>query len=272
MKECLMDDKIITLKLSEAQRGLLLKHQTEFADPELVRLFSIVLKKDDTYEIHLTVEQLEELCDEVSAIANHKKNRKAQNKLDELVDYIDGYIPDPEEEFREEYSKFSKNVGNVYVLKVALEQAKKIWRRIAIRSGQTLHDLHDTIYKAFDRDDEHLYSFYFPTIPAKSRTHNVMQTAKEYTHPYSFDGSPMFDEEKSNAAKTSIESLKLTEKQKFYYLFDFGDSWWHEITVEQVDGNTDEGNYPRIIETKGDSPPQYQYEDEDEEEEWDEEE
>ena len=264
-----MDEKIIVVKLSEAQRNLLLKHQTEFAEPEVVSLFSIALKKDDTYEIHLTVEQLEELCDEVSAIANHKKNRKAQDKLDDLADYIDGYIPDPDEEFREEYSKYSKNAGNVYIIKVALEQAKKIWRRIAIRSGQTLHDLHDTIYKAFDRDDEHLYSFYFPTIPAKSRTHNVMRTDKEYTHPYSFDGSPMFDEEKSNAAKTSIESLNLFTGQKFYYLFDFGDSWWHEITIEQVDGNADEGEYPRIIEKKGDSPPQYQSEDE---EEWDEDE
>ena len=48
-----MDEKIITLKLSQDQRNLLLKYQTEFADPELVRLCSLALKKDDTYEIHL---------------------------------------------------------------------------------------------------------------------------------------------------------------------------------------------------------------------------
>jgi hypothetical protein len=74
----------------------------------------------------------------------------------------------------------------------------------------------------------------------------------------------MFGEETSNAAVTSIESLKLNEKQKLYYLFDFGDDWWHEISVEQVDGNADEGKYPKIIERKGESPPQYQYEDEEE--------
>ena len=106
-----MDEKIITLKLSQAQRNLLLKHQTEFADPELLALCSISLKKDDTYEINLTVEQLGDLSNELCGIANHQKNRKEQDKLDELSDYVDSYIPDPDEEFREEYSKYSKNVG-----------------------------------------------------------------------------------------------------------------------------------------------------------------
>jgi len=33
--------------------------------------------------------------------------------------------------------------------------------------------------------------------------------------------------------------------------------WWHEITVEQTDAADDKGRYPRIVERKGDSPPQY---------------
>ena len=50
---------------------------------------------------------------------------------------------------------------SVFVFKVALYDAKKIWHRIAIRGDQTLHDLHGAIYDAFHHDDVHLYSFYF---------------------------------------------------------------------------------------------------------------
>jgi hypothetical protein len=41
------------------------------------------------------------------------------------------------------------------------------------------------------------------------------------------------------------------------YLFDFGDEWWHDIAVEATDGQPDHRKYPRIIERRGDSPPQY---------------
>lgn len=41
------------------------------------------------------------------------------------------------------------------------------------------------------------------------------------------------------------------------YLFDFGDEWWHEITVEQIDAKPEEGGYPRVLEEHGQSPPQY---------------
>lgn len=254
----------IAIPLSESQRNSLLQYQVEFFDLDLSRVLSLALKKEDGYEIYLTNDQVIDLHGELSAVANHKKNRKIQRELDKLCDHFEEYISDfdLDDEGESEFSKYSKNEGNVYVLKVALEQAKKIWRKIAIRSGQTLHNLHDTIYDAFDRDDQHMYSFYFPTASDKSRTRKVMRNAKEYTHPFGVEDSGIFESEASNAAMTSIQSLNLKEKQKFYYLFDFGDSWWHEITVEEIDGNADEGKYPRIIKKKGDSPPQYEYEDE----------
>jgi hypothetical protein len=66
-----------------------------------------------------------------------------------------------------------------------------------------------------------------------------------------------------DAVRTSVESLRLTPKQQLYYLFDFGDSWWHIITVEDTEGKADDREYPRIIERKGKSPAQYEYPDED---------
>jgi len=37
----------------------------------------------------------------------------------------------------------------------------------------------------------------------------------------------------------------------------YGDEWWHEITVEDVDAPVTEGKYPRVVEKHGKSPPQY---------------
>jgi hypothetical protein len=146
---------------------------------------------------------------------------------------------------------------NIYVFKVALFYAKRIYRRIAIREDQTLNDLHQAIYEAFDRYYEHLYSFYFPFRPTQSK--HIIRQSPQVTHPQHYrhtHGDSGFDNDIGDASKKSIASLSLVPKQKFYYLFDFGDKWWHEITFEKIVEN-DGGEYPRILMKKGESPPQY---------------
>jgi len=120
-----------------------------------------------------------------------------------------------------------------YLLKVSLRGAPAIWRRIAIRGDQTLDDLHATIFHAFDRFDEHLYSFYFPK--AGSRGKRDRRMALEYTHPAAVEDDDAFGSKAGNAARTKIGSLLLRPGQRFDYLFDFGDSWEHEVLVEEVD-------------------------------------
>ena len=146
--------------------------------------------------------------------------------------------------------------ATVFVLKVALQAQKKVWRRIALRSDHTLDDFHECIFDAFDRYDEHLYSFYLPPEGAKGRS--AMRGAVEYTSPIMLEegGSPGWYEA-YDASQTTIGSLNLTPGRKLPYLFDFGDDWWHEITVEQIDGTPDNGEYPRVVERRGESPPQY---------------
>jgi hypothetical protein len=144
---------------------------------------------------------------------------------------------------------------SVIVFKVALQGNKRIWRRIAARSDQTLDDLHEAIYDAFDRDDEHLYSFYFPPPGARGRA--ALRQADEYTHPFNAEEGDVFGGELNNAAEARLGSLGLTVGQRILYLFDFGDSWWHEVTVESVGGPVEAGEYPRLVERHGESPPQY---------------
>ncbi len=145
--------------------------------------------------------------------------------------------------------------NRVFVFKVALSDRKDVWRRIAVRANQTLDDLHEAIFVAFDRDDEHLYSFYFPKPGTKGR--NRLRDAVEYSHPYMSEEPDPFGEVPRNAAEAKLSSLDLKPRQVFLYLFDFGDNWWHEITVEQIDGQPDKGEYPRLLESHGQSPPQY---------------
>ena len=138
-----------------------------------------------------------------------------------------------------------------------------IWRKIEIRGGHTLNDLHQIIFEAFDRDDEHLYSFYIPPTTLKSKNkRSMLKTTVEYTHPFNAEES--FGNETINAEENPIESLNLLKGHRFLYLFDFGDEWWHEITVEQIESMRVEDSCPMIIEKNGNSPPQYEWDDEDE--------
>jgi len=147
--------------------------------------------------------------------------------------------------------------ATAYVFNVALTDSKKIWRRIAIRSDQTLDDLHAIIFTAFDRFEEHLYSFY-RTAPWLRRRGDVGDDV-EYTSPNMIEAADPFDgHEVHDASKTNIGSLGLKAGDTLHYLFDFGDSWQHELTVEAVGQPLEpKRRYPSMMEKHGQSPPQY---------------
>ena len=146
----------------------------------------------------------------------------------------------------------------IFIFKVALAGRKSIWRKIALRGDDTLDDLHEMIFDAFDRDDEHLYSFYFPRPGGKTSSRLRMRDGVEYACPHMAPmADPFYDFNALNAAETKLAELKLRPKQVFYYLFDYGDEWWHEITVEDVDAPAAKDKYPCVVESRGKSPPQY---------------
>lgn len=148
-----------------------------------------------------------------------------------------------------------------YVFKVNLKGSRRVARTIALRGDQTLDDLHEAIFAAFDRFDAHLYSFYFPKAPSRRRT--AGPKPKEYTAPQMFDEPDAFDDEsRFDASATKLDGLRLRPGQKFEYLFDFGDSWWHEGTVEAVNPSVPRARYPQIRASRGASPPQYEAVDE----------
>ena len=133
--------------------------------------------------------------------------------------------------------------ATLYVFKVALATKQSLWRRIAVRSDQTVDDLHAAIFRAFDRFDEHLYLFYLAPPGAMGRA--AIRDGVEYTSPVMieeadpFPGRPL-----RNAGTTTIDTLGLTAGPTLKYLFDFGDEWWHDLMVEQTDGKLGPGRYP----------------------------
>ncbi len=148
----------------------------------------------------------------------------------------------------------------LYVLEVAIidgpmteafiKKNRQIMRTIEIRGNQTLADLHNIIFKAFDRVEEHFYEFQLkgerPNDPNADR--------------YGLAMSLLDDSENKMAGevdKTKIGSLGLTNGEPFGYWFDFGDDWWHQVSVLEITEPQPKVKYPRITNRVGASPPQY---------------
>jgi hypothetical protein len=132
--------------------------------------------------------------------------------------------------------------ATVYRFKVSLSDQKSVWRRIDVRSDQTLEDLHYAIQDAFGWDDDHLYAFYL--------SGKAWDQSTEYVRP---EGR----EPGMRTARVRMDRLGLRQGKRFLYIFDFGDEWRHEIRIEKAGLALDAGEYPRIIEGHGEAPPQY---------------
>jgi hypothetical protein len=170
----------------------------------------------------------------------------------------------------------AKSAARLYTLKVALIGApltpgfaKKnpiVARTIQVRGDQTLEDLHHAIFGAFDREDEHMYEFQFGEQPME-------RNAPRYVLPLAMK-DPIADMPAAagSVRSTTLDALKLAVDRAFFYWFDFGDDWMHQITVVAVEDKAPKGKYPKVVQRVGASPPQYADFEEEEEEELEEEE
>jgi hypothetical protein len=141
-------------------------------------------------------------------------------------------------------------VKGTYLLKVALE--KDLYRVLSVGSEQTFQDLHWAIQKAYNFDDDHLYTFYM-------NGDDRAQTGDRFADPrgltYGLDG-----QKPANAYV--IGEAGLWVGKQFTYLFDYGDYWYFYITVLSIEVGNKEPKTIKVIETKGKAPKQYSYDDE----------
>jgi hypothetical protein len=134
-----------------------------------------------------------------------------------------------------------------YLFRVIYRFAPDVWRTVELLESQTLRDLHRIIQAAFAFDDDHLYSFYL--------------SGQAWDRDTEYAAQP---ERGARGVSVPISSLHLRPKQKFLYLFDYGDQHEFDVQLAGLDPTASkEEHYPRIVEAHGEAPAQYgRYDDE----------
>lgn len=123
-----------------------------------------------------------------------------------------------------------------YIFKVSLWQ---IWRRIAIPADCPLDALASIILDAVEFDHDHLYEFSY---------HNRFGVLEKVYHPHMNEG-PWTD-------KVLVGHVPLRVGQTMTYLFDYGDSWVFDVTLERIDPDMSI-EAPVVLEKHGEPPEQY---------------
>ena len=128
------------------------------------------------------------------------------------------------------------------ILKITLLGSEpKIWRRVEVHSGLTLHDLHYVIQNVFEWENSHLYHFLVP--PGGKLTQAAMREAIRYhvTPP-----DPVFGEheEDRRADEALIGRIFNDQQKQIVYEYDFGDSWQHLVKIEKRMAGGDQDHVP----------------------------
>ncbi|MDI3341552.1 MAG: hypothetical protein QJR03_13595 [Sphaerobacter sp.] len=119
--------------------------------------------------------------------------------------------------------------------------ARDIWREIEVAANQVLAELGDAIPLAFDFDLEHMWAFYL--------------TGRAWDE----EGAYNIDDPEVDAV--AIRDLPLpgeAGRKEFLYIFDFGDEWHFGIRLVRTSPAVDlAADYPRVVASHGEAPPQY---------------
>jgi Plasmid pRiA4b ORF-3-like protein len=117
-----------------------------------------------------------------------------------------------------------------------------VWRRIKMPADFTFYDFHEVIQLTFGWTNSHLFMF----------------------SPNGFGSSLVITDTQNNdddgygrrldADSVLLSEIFKTEKQHFSYIYDFGDSWEHKITLEKI--IEEPSIFPECTAGKGKCPPE----------------
>ena len=138
---------------------------------------------------------------------------------------------------------FSKHKINMmaFEFKIQLQGVSNppVWRRLKISEKFSFEQMHIAIQNTFGWTNSHLHLF----------------------SPEGFDSSPQIgmpyedsEEEILDSGKIIMKDIFKNEKQTFIYIYDFGDTWTHMITLEKI--TTEKIKTPSCIGGKGKCPPE----------------
>jgi Plasmid pRiA4b ORF-3-like protein len=127
---------------------------------------------------------------------------------------------------------------SVYQLKITLQDFRPpIWRRLQVKSNITLGKLHQIIQASMGWTNSHLHGFSIGGV--------------EYGQPL-----PELGLDIKNEQRVKLSKVVTGEKRKFFYTYDMGDSWEHEILVEKVLPHDPLVRYPVCLTGKRACPPE----------------
>ncbi|MGW8195445.1 MAG: UPF0149 family protein [Desulforhopalus sp.] len=129
----------------------------------------------------------------------------------------------------------------VYQLKIGLQGAKPpIWRRIHVPGQTTLEQLHTIIQLTMGWDDCHLHQFVIDrTCYSLPDDDHNMRTSRP-----------------KNEAQYTLDDLADKIHPRFQYIYDFGDNWLHQITVEKTLSPGQAKPYPVLLTGRRTCPPE----------------
>jgi pRiA4b ORF-3-like protein len=114
-----------------------------------------------------------------------------------------------------------------------------IWREVEVATSISLKTLHAVIQAAFGWQNYHLWEFSLGK--------------RRYGPP---SGDDWGEEPLVDASKVRLADLLGPRRTKIDYLYDFGDSWEHRLTVSNVRAGDPDRSYPRYVGGERNGPPE----------------
>lgn len=103
----------------------------------------------------------------------------------------------------------------------------KVWRRVLVPAEFNFLQFHMVIQSAFGWDDAHWFLF-SPKGWRSSPEIKLFEIANDD------DDNADNDKDSLNATAVKLCDIFTAEKQKYTYIYDFGDCWFHQITLEKI--------------------------------------
>lgn len=136
-------------------------------------------------------------------------------------------------------------------IKIELENLSfPIHRKILVPNELDMYELHVIIQAAMGWENSHLFQFSDKKWKYAIRVQDGVEDADNY--------GGFFDDVYEASEITLTEFLTHTNGKTFWYWYDFGDDWWHKISIQKV-SKKDLSSYrgvPFCTEAVGACPPE----------------
>lgn len=130
-------------------------------------------------------------------------------------------------------------MANTLELKITLDVDPPVWRRVLVPADLPLGGLHVVIQLVFGWRDEHLHKF--------------IKGKRQLGPPSDVDWDA---EELEDEDAVAVSELLSRRGAKLHYLYDYGDSWMHEIRLEKRPHTSEDDKVPLCVAGEGACPPE----------------